>query len=108
MEYKLRKGLGNDKILQANALHYEVHLKEQEAIALMEAVIERKLLNFKYKKIMGEKSKKIGEYGEDYAEKFFNSVGWDSLSKGIELKCSNELHQNKNGNPSRTHGIVLS
>ena len=54
---------------------------------------------------MGEKSKKIGEYGEDYAEKFFNSVGWDSLSKGIELKCSNELHQNKNGNPSRTHGI---
>ena len=38
---------------------------------------------------MGEKSKKIGEYGEDYAEKFFNSVGWDSLSKGIELKCSN-------------------
>lgn len=47
MEYKLRKGLGNDKILQANALHYEVHLKEQEAIALIEAVIERKLLNFK-------------------------------------------------------------
>jgi len=105
LEYKLRKDLGNDKILQANALRYEVHLKEQEAIALMEAVIEGNLLNFKYKKIMGEKSKKIGEYGEDYAEKFFNSVGWDSLSKGIELKCSNELHQNKNGNPSRTHGI---
>lgn len=50
LEYKPRKGLGNDKILQANALRYEVHLKEQEAIALMEAVIEGKLLNFKYKK----------------------------------------------------------
>ena len=50
LEYKLRKGLGNDKILKANALRYEVHLKEQEAIALMEAVIEGNLLNFKYKK----------------------------------------------------------
>ncbi len=54
---------------------------------------------------MGENSKKIGEYGEDYAEKFFNAVGWNSLSKGVELKCGNESHRNKKGNPSRTHGI---
>lgn len=54
---------------------------------------------------MGEKSKKIGEYGEAYVEKFLNAIGWDSLSKGIELKCSNESHYNKKGNPSRTHGI---
>ena len=54
---------------------------------------------------MGEKSKKIGEYGESYVEKFLNVVGWNNLSKGIELKCSNESHLNKNGKSSRTHGI---
>lgn len=54
---------------------------------------------------MGEQSKKIGEHGESYVERFLNAVGWDNLSKGIEIKCNNELHLNKNGNPCRTHGI---
>lgn len=54
---------------------------------------------------MGENSKKIGEHGESYVEKFLNAVGWNNLKKGIELKCSNESHVNKKGNHSRTHGI---
>lgn len=54
---------------------------------------------------MGENSKKIGEHGESYVEKILNVVGWNNLSKGIELKCSNESHFNRNGKPSRTHGI---
>lgn len=54
---------------------------------------------------MGEWSKKIGEYGEDIVEKFLFTVGWTDLSKGIEIKCSNEEHTNKKGNPSKTHGV---
>lgn len=54
---------------------------------------------------MGENSKKIGEHGESYVEKILNAVGWSDLKKGIELKCSNEYHVNKKGNPLRTHGI---
>jgi len=54
---------------------------------------------------MGENSKKIGEHGESYVEKILNAVGWSDLKKGIELKCSNESHVNKKGNPLRTHGI---
>lgn len=33
-------------ILQVNALRYKAHLKEQEAIAMMKAVIEGRMLNF--------------------------------------------------------------
>lgn len=33
-------------ILQADALRYEAHLKEREAIAMMEAVIQGRMLNF--------------------------------------------------------------
>lgn len=54
---------------------------------------------------MGELSKTIGEYGENLVEKFLSAVGWNHLLKGIELKCSNEEHTNKKGNPLKTHGI---
>ncbi|WP_139958348.1 GapS4a family protein [Flavicella sediminum] len=54
---------------------------------------------------MGEWSKKIGEYGENIVEKFFTIVGWNDLSKGIDIPCLNESHKNKNGNPRKTHGV---
>jgi len=55
---------------------------------------------------MGEWSKKIGEYGENVAEKFFSVIGWNDLTKGIELPCLIlNKHLNENGNQKSTHGI---
>lgn len=54
---------------------------------------------------MGEWSKKIGEYGENVAEKFFSAIGWSDLTKGVQLSCLNDSHLNKKGNKPETHGI---
>lgn len=54
---------------------------------------------------MGEWSKKIGEYGEDVIEKFFKIIGWNDMSKGIDVPCVNEGHKNEKGNQRTSHGI---
>lgn len=56
---------------------------------------------------MGEWSKKIGEYGENVAEKFFSVIGWNDMHKGVSIPCmkTNGEHLNDEGNPSETHGI---
>lgn len=55
---------------------------------------------------MGEWSKKIGEYGEKVVENFFSVIGWNDLSKGETLPCSNSTkHLNKEEKPKETHGI---
>lgn len=55
---------------------------------------------------MGERSKKIGEFGEDTVELFLDMVGWKSgnLIKGVELSCTKEKHL-KLGQEKSTHGI---
>lgn len=57
---------------------------------------------------MGEWSKKIGEYGENVVERFFAIIGWNDLSKGLDIPCLNENHLNKEGNQRKTHGIDFS
>ncbi len=55
---------------------------------------------------MGEWSKKIGEYGENVTEKFFEIIGWNDMSKGLTLPCTNRnKHFNNSDNPKETHGI---
>lgn len=56
---------------------------------------------------MGEWSKKIGEYGENVAEKFFSVIGWNDMRSGVEIRCMNTegKHLNDNGQQSITHGI---
>lgn len=54
---------------------------------------------------MGEWSKKIGEYGENVAERFFSIIGWNDLSKGFDIPCLNENHKNSEGNKRQTHGV---
>lgn len=56
---------------------------------------------------MGEWSKKIGEYGENFVEKFLSVIGWSDLAKGNTINCSkqNGEHVNEKGNKVHTHGI---
>jgi hypothetical protein len=55
---------------------------------------------------MGEWSKKIGEYGEEVVELFFTVIGWNDLTKGVDIPCINQdKHKNKSGNSRSSHGI---
>lgn len=59
---------------------------------------------------MGEKSKKIGEIGEDIVENFLKLIGWNSVILGQELKCRKHLkHARKDSKTQHrgTHGIDL-
>ena len=57
---------------------------------------------------MGEKSKKIGEIGENIVENFFNLLGWDGALPGQKLPCKKPtMHaraESKTGK-RETHGI---
>lgn len=56
---------------------------------------------------MGEWSKKIGEYGENFVEMFLSSIGWSEPVKGITIPCykQNGEHKNDKGESIKTHGI---
>lgn len=57
---------------------------------------------------MGEKSKRIGEIGENIAQNFLHLLGWTELRKGIDMPC---LKPQKHGHPISksgrrdTHGL---
>ena len=54
---------------------------------------------------MGEKSKSIGERGEEIVEAFLKMVGYNP-EKGVELNCiHNKKHELKADSPRTTHGI---
>lgn len=57
---------------------------------------------------MGEKSKKIGEIGENIVENFLKLIGWNAVLSGQELKCRKHLkHARKESKTQHreTHGI---
>ncbi len=55
---------------------------------------------------MGEKSKTIGEMGEDYKEKFFSKIGWTHVSDSIDIPYKTEkLKTDGGGKPKTSHGI---
>ena len=46
--------------------------------------------------IMGEWSKKIGEYGENLVERFLSVIGWNDPVKGITIPCYMQNGEHKN------------
>ncbi|MEL6722793.1 MAG: hypothetical protein AAFP10_06180 [Pseudomonadota bacterium] len=55
---------------------------------------------------MGEKSKKIGEIGENIVENFFSLIGWKNTLKGQSIKCLKpKKHALLNSKSKSTHGI---
>lgn len=54
-----------------------------------------------WESIMGEKSKRIGEIGEDIAQNFLNLLGWTELRTGIDMPC---LKPQKHANPESKSG----
>jgi hypothetical protein len=51
-------------------------------------------------KLMGEKSKIIGEFGEKTVENFLKLIGWGNAPKNIEFKC---VQHDKHG--KKSHGL---
>ncbi|WNB74086.1 GapS4a family protein [Methylomonas koyamae] len=57
---------------------------------------------------MGEKSKKIGEIGENIVANFFTLLGWEGVLPGQSLKCKkSQKHARKDSKTGKreTHGI---
>ena len=55
---------------------------------------------------MGEKSKSIGEFGENITEKFLGLIGWTNAIKGSDIECSKPIeHSIKSSKQRNTHGI---
>ena len=54
---------------------------------------------------MGEKSKNIGEYGEEVVKNFLSLIGWHDISHGIQIPCKTRGHQSATKEQSKTHGI---
>jgi hypothetical protein len=57
---------------------------------------------------MGEKSKKIGEIGENIVENFFSMIGWKNTLKGQSIKClkpKKHASQKSEKGLKSTHGI---
>lgn len=56
---------------------------------------------------MGERSKSIGEHGENVVKNLLEIIGWGNAIKGIDIECSNgEEHKpEKNKGPRKEHGI---
>lgn len=57
---------------------------------------------------MGERSKKIGEIGENIVSNFFSLLGWDEALSGQTLKCKKpQKHARKNSKTGKreSHGI---
>jgi len=56
---------------------------------------------------MGERSKNIGEHGEDVVKNLLDIIGWKNAIKGLDIECSkSEEHKTDiNSRPRKEHGI---
>jgi len=55
---------------------------------------------------MGELAKKIGEHGEKIVLNFFDLIGWENTSYGIDLPCVlNTKHKHSGTEARKEHGI---
>lgn len=54
---------------------------------------------------MGERSKKLGEYGEDIVASLLTLIGWKSPLPGIDIDCFKPTQHGSAGSLRRTHGI---
>lgn len=52
----------------------------------------------------GEKSKAIGEYGEDIGRYILKLIGWNYTKTNFEIECRNPNHLNPKKNQRKTHG----
>lgn len=59
---------------------------------------------------MGERSKKIGEIGENIVENFFSLIGWETAIPNQSLKCRKPQKHARSGTKGNreTHGIDFS
>src|ERR1043165_2286221 len=55
--------------------------------------------------LVGEWSKKVGEFGEDIAGEFLHTIGWGAAQKGVELSCTRPEVHKRGSAERRTHGI---
>ena len=57
---------------------------------------------------MGERSKKIGEIGENIVGNFFNLIGWEGVLSGQVLACkkpTKHARPNSKSGKRESHGI---
>lgn len=56
---------------------------------------------------MGERSKNIGEHGENVVKNLLDIIGWNNAIKGVDVECSDgEEHKPlENKGPRKEHGI---
>ncbi|MGA6107141.1 GapS4a family protein [Pseudomonas solani] len=54
---------------------------------------------------MGERSKKLGDHGEDIVASLLELIGWKSPLKGIDLSCFKPSTHGSAESPRRSHGV---
>lgn len=59
---------------------------------------------------MGEKSKNVGNQGEEFVKGFLRKIGWSPVADGFDIECEfSQEHKGKgSSSPRSTHGIDLA
>ncbi|WP_009959055.1 hypothetical protein [Verrucomicrobium spinosum] len=59
---------------------------------------------------MGEKSKNVGDQGEELVKGFLQKIGWSPVADGFDIECEfSQQHKGKgSSSPRSTHGIDLA
>lgn len=54
---------------------------------------------------MGERSKKLGDHGEDIVAALMKLIGWKSAAKGTDLTCFKPTIHGSKESPRKSHGV---